>query len=184
MGADGSNTGAFSFTNPALARPSDAPAEQNSSHQEPGSIFDRDCLCVARSRPVHLYRAQAAGALWLSMGSPTDMKNWSCPAGVHMLSRRAGHEDRVGAARDRDVSQLRIARVGQREFGGRVVRRDRSCAADGVGHLMSSMWPGQASFARHLMLSNRRCQFCHKLLSSKCRAGPLIIISACVQNSL
>src|SRR6266478_9932488 len=33
------------------------------------------------------------GAVRLSTGSPTAMKNSSCPAGVHMQSRRAGLSD-------------------------------------------------------------------------------------------
>jgi hypothetical protein len=62
----------------------------------------------------------------------------------------AAHEDRVGAARHRDMAQLRIVGIGHREFPVRVIRRDRCCGLGGrAGHRMFPLveWhqPGSSS---------------------------------------
>jgi hypothetical protein len=90
LGADGSHRGAFSFTSSALARLSATPAQQSSSRQEPGSVFGRERLCATNGLGLFILPRAGGGAARRSRGSPTDMKNSSCPAGVHAQSRRAG----------------------------------------------------------------------------------------------
>jgi hypothetical protein len=55
LGADRSNTGALSFTSSALARPSDAPAEQSPRHRQLGSIFGRECLCAPHALGLFIF---------------------------------------------------------------------------------------------------------------------------------
>jgi hypothetical protein len=61
-------------------------------------IFGRECLCAPHALALFIFaphrrRRNMAGAIRVSRGSPTDMKNASCPAGVHMQSSRAGLAD-------------------------------------------------------------------------------------------
>jgi hypothetical protein len=97
LDADRSNTGASGFTSSGLARPSDAPVEQNSLiatiGPKIGSIFGSECPCpLGRSACSSLPSAGGRCSTAVA-GSPANTKNCSRSTGAHIQGRRAGLSD-------------------------------------------------------------------------------------------
>src|ERR1700736_5303829 len=129
LGADGSNTGAWSFTtgawsftSSALARPSDAPAEQSHSQRQLRSRFGRERLGASHALGLFILAGTGGGAARLSRGSPTDKRTLQALANT----RRTGAPGAVSQLRSASLDHL----VGAYQQGGGNLELEDSCGLE------------------------------------------------------